>query len=170
MLSSKELKENYGFVSDKPLSKRVADRMFDDKRKKDILNESLKTYAAQGGSKAVPIFGMIAGSSFDVASLVIGANLSATGFAASKTLRSYMGIKGSTLTGGAVFDSLEGFVGDYLYQKDEILRGDRDKINAYRVVGVGTMSTVLGSLGSLAVFNRTRPKSQDVVGGCAECY
>ena len=154
ILTPEELKESYGFNLKKGVSKRVADQMFADNKRIKYYEDSLGKYVSQGGSRTLPILGMLAGVTPDIVPLVIGANVSAMGFASSKILKSYMGTKNASLLGGVTFDTLEGFMGNYFYQQEHIRQGRRDTYSKEENLVIGTGAGLLGGVFGYNVGNR----------------
>ena len=155
VLSVEQLEEMYGFQSNKPLSARVANNIFENKERRKYFEKELKAYADSGGSKVIPIIGMIGGTSLDVIPIVIGANLGALGASRVSFLNSNLGFKRAGTLGGGLFDSLEGALGSYNYQKRRVVTGEKESFSGEEVIGFGILA---GGLGSLVGYNFSRPK------------
>ena len=163
ILTPEELKESYGFNLKKGVSKRVADQMFSDNKRIKYYEDALSKYASQGGDRKIPLLGMLAGITPDIIPLAIGANVSAMGFASSKILKSYMGVKNSALLGGLTFDTAEGFLGNYFYQQEHIRQGRQDTYSKEESLVIGTMAGVLGGAFGYYVGNRVNRGSVNLI-------
>ena len=162
MLSPEQLKEEYGFESDKALSKNVAVDMFNNIKKKKQYQQALAQYSVEGGGKTAPLLGMGAGMLTDMIPLVLGANLSAIAFRSSKLVKNYMSANQAAVLGGATFDAIEGFASDYAFQKSEIITGEREEMNYLRTATIGTISAGLGSIFALKQWNKVKGEKVDI--------
>ena len=156
--SVEEMKENFGFNANKPLSKRVADSIFMGKQQREFVESELKAYTDSGGSKVIPFLGLHSWMVMDTIPLVIGANLAALGTARSAYLSKNLGFKTAGTLGGASFDFLEGAFGSFLDQKMKVFRGEQKEIDPSKVI---LTSLLAGSLGTLFGYNLKGRKKGD---------